>query len=54
MLSQFLLPAFLAVQLACLAQTTYTYDSGGRPTKIAYGASGSIVYSFDAAGPSPR
>lgn len=43
-------PVLLASALACLAQTSYTYDSGGRVTKITYGASGSIVYGYDAAG----
>jgi len=43
------LPAILAAQFVCLAQTTYTYDSGGRLAKITY-ASGSIIYGYDAAG----
>ena len=33
----------------CAAQTNYTYDSGGRLTKITY-PSGSIVYGYDPAG----
>lgn len=42
--------AFFLLPLLCLAQNTYTYDSGGRLTKITYGASGSVVYGYDAAG----
>jgi uncharacterized protein (TIGR03437 family) len=44
-----LFPLLAALIGLCAAQTSYTYDSGGRLTKIAY-ASGSIVYGYDAAG----
>jgi uncharacterized protein (TIGR03437 family) len=40
----------LAAQVICFAQTTYSYDSGGHLSKVSYGASGSIIYGYDAAG----
>jgi YD repeat-containing protein len=44
-------PLLMAVAAGyCAAQSNYTYDSGGRLVKVTYGASGSVVYTYDAAG----
>jgi uncharacterized protein (TIGR03437 family) len=40
----------LAVPLAFAAAANYSYDSAGRLIRIDYGASGSIVYTYDKAG----
>ena len=32
------------------AQAVYTYDNGGRLTRVSYGAAGSVSYTYDAAG----
>jgi uncharacterized protein (TIGR03437 family) len=34
----------------CLAQSNYTYDSGGHLVMVTYGPAGSVVYTYDAAG----
>ena len=45
-----LLTAGLILAAYPLWAATYTYDSGGRVTKVDYGANGAVVYGYDAAG----
>src|SRR5579885_1634639 len=42
--------SILLLPIALSAAVTYSYDAAGRPTRIDYGASGSISYTYDKSG----
>jgi len=50
MMRRFISIAGLALAACQIFAATYTYDAGGRVTKIDYGATGAVVYGYDAAG----
>jgi hypothetical protein len=49
MIARLTLAAFLRARLLAAADAAFTYDRGGRPTKIDYGSARSVVDTYGGA-----